>query len=382
MPHDDGAFDTEQRRAAVGVRRHLLFKRAKRALHEQRPHFGKRRGHERGLQVPHERLGRALDGLQADVAGEPVGDHHVEVARHEVAPLAVSGEGGDGLGQQTVGLLGEQVSLGVLLADIQKTDLRALHPHDGVHVHLAHLGELHEVLRLAVGVGSHVDEQGRTGPSRNDLAQGRALHAFDAPDDERGRGQAGAGGTGGEEAIGGALLHEPAAHDDGGVLLGAHGAGRMLPHLDDLGGHLRRRPIVNGGEGLHLLGRPDEREPQVGIGLKGLQGTAQHHGRAAVTAHDVHGDCYWFCHVAYLLKTMRRPGRQGLSLHGHCASGPIRTACGHGRRHGPIAKKPPGRPGLSSLACEEALPTSRRLPGASATVTHKSYSVSMTSRSR
>ena len=104
--------------------------------------------------------------------------------------------------------------------------------------------------------------------------------------------------------------------------------------------------------------------------------------RAAVTAHDVHGDCYWFCHVAYLLKTMCRPGRQGLSLHGRCASGPIRTACGHGRRHGPIAKKPPGRPGLSSLACEEALPTSRRLPGASATVTHKSYSVSMTSRSR
>ena len=218
--------------------------------------------------------------------------------------------------------------------------------------------------------------------SRNDLAQSRALHAFDAPDDERGRGQAGAGGTGGEETIGGALLHEPAAHDDGGVLLGAHGAGRMLPHLDDLGGHLRRRPIVNGGEGLHLLGRPDEREPQVGIGLKGLQGAAQHHGRAAVTAHDVHGDCYWFCHVAYLLKTMRRPGRQGHSLHGHCASGPTRTACGHGRRHGPIAKKPPGRPGLSSLACEEALPTSRRLPGASATVTHKSYSVSMTSRSR
>ncbi len=61
---------------------------------------------------------------------------------------------------------------------------------------------------------------------------------------------------------------------------------------------------MSGGEGLHLLGRPDEREPQVGIGLKGLQGAAQHHGRAAVTAHDVHGDCYWFCHVAYLGKTM------------------------------------------------------------------------------
>lgn len=106
VPHDDGAFDTEQRRAAVGVRRHLLLERAERALHEQRPHFGKRRGHERGLQVPHERLGRALDGLQADIAGEPVGDHHVEVARHEVAPLAVSREGGDGLGQKTVGLLG------------------------------------------------------------------------------------------------------------------------------------------------------------------------------------------------------------------------------------------------------------------------------------
>ena len=70
-----------------------------------------------------ERAHAALERLEHDVAGEAVGDDHVDVGGHHVAALDVADEGAAGgverLGavEERVGLLHERRALGCLLAD-------------------------------------------------------------------------------------------------------------------------------------------------------------------------------------------------------------------------------------------------------------------------
>ena len=83
---------------------------------------------------------------------------------HDVAALDVADEvaarGRPALGQQLVGLLDQRVALGGLLADRQQADPGLGDAEAVAGVDRAHLGELHQPLGLALGVGAGVEQHG------------------------------------------------------------------------------------------------------------------------------------------------------------------------------------------------------------------------------
>ncbi len=222
VPHDDGALHAEQRRAAVGVRRHLLLERAERALHEQRPQLWKRRGHERGLQ----RLRMSVLAVPSMVFRQtlPVNPSVTTTSKSPARrspPSRLPAKAGTASVSRRVGLLGEQVALRVLLADVQKTDLRVFHPHDSVHrtpspiwANCTRYSGLQSALAPTsmsrVGraqAGMTWPKAGRFTPLMRPTT--RVAAARQAPVEPAEK-----------KPSRGALLHEAAAHDDGGVLLG------------------------------------------------------------------------------------------------------------------------------------------------------------------
>ena len=63
-------------------------------------------GVERAEQRPDDRQQRPFEGLEHDVASEPVGHADVDIGAHDVAPLDIADEvDADGRGEQLVGLL-------------------------------------------------------------------------------------------------------------------------------------------------------------------------------------------------------------------------------------------------------------------------------------
>ena len=90
------------------------------------------------------------------IAGEAVTYDDVVRAVHDVAALGVAREVGHLLLQHRMRLLRELRSLLFFLADVQQRHLGIVHAKDLARVDAGHVGELHEVLGLAVGIGTHV----------------------------------------------------------------------------------------------------------------------------------------------------------------------------------------------------------------------------------
>ena len=106
----------------------LARRRAERGPQQQPAGGGQRARASRGAHRIGDRPGGALQGLQRDVASEPVGHHHVGLTREQVAPLEVADES-DPLrpGQGLVGLDHIGPALLLLLADGEQGDTGALH---------------------------------------------------------------------------------------------------------------------------------------------------------------------------------------------------------------------------------------------------------------
>ena len=107
--------------------------------------------HDGGLEGAEDGLGRPLDGLEADVAGEAVGDDDVHEPVHDVAALDVAVEVRDALvgGDELVRLDHLGRALGGLLADAEQADRRLGDAHDLARERLAHDGELAQELGAA-----------------------------------------------------------------------------------------------------------------------------------------------------------------------------------------------------------------------------------------
>ena len=98
--------------------------------------------------------------LQQHVAGEAVAHHHVELAREDVAPFAVAGEGEALLCcQQGVGAQAELVALALLFADIHQADAGLGHLQDIAAVDVSKQRPLVQVGGLAIHVGAHIEHQ-------------------------------------------------------------------------------------------------------------------------------------------------------------------------------------------------------------------------------
>ena len=238
---------------------------------------------------PQQRLGDhlhgALEGLQHDVAGEPVGDDDVDGVGRDVAPFDVADEV-DALGrlEQLEGLFAQRVALAGLLADRQQANTRLGDGEAVVGEDRAHLGELHEPLRLHVGVGAGVEEdRGRRAGHGDGGGDRRALDALDAAHPQQRRGHRGAGVAGGDHrrcllvADGLGRTHQRR------VLLPAHAAGGVLVHGDDLG-RLDQRQVT----AIREVGRTDQ-DDRYSLG-SGALGALDDLAGCTVAAHGVDRD--------------------------------------------------------------------------------------------
>ena len=194
---DADAVDAEQHGAAVRVRIEGGVERQQRR-HERVGVLAVGRVGEGGQQCADQGLHPALERLQRDVAGEPVGDGHVEGVGHQVAPLDVADEADPRrLLQQGERLLAQRVALAGLLTDRQQADAGLVDVEALARVHRPHLGELHEPLGLDLGVGAGVDQHGRRRAGHGDRGgDGRALDALDPAHPQQRRGHRGAGVAG------------------------------------------------------------------------------------------------------------------------------------------------------------------------------------------
>ena len=127
--------------------------------------------------------------------------------------------------------------------------------HDLVHVDDAHLGELHEVLGLAIGVSPYVDEQRGLGVRGNDLAERGALDALDATHDQRGGRKAGACRPLPRKTPARLLPSPSGIPPRWRSPSSSARLARMLAHLDDLARNLSGAAFVGFREGNdHVLG--------------------------------------------------------------------------------------------------------------------------------
>ena len=297
-------------------------------------------GHQQAAhQGPHGPLQR----LQGDVAGEPVGDHHVHLGGHDVAalhvanPLRLHRDGPFAAVEPVEDLLHEGVALARLLADGQQPHPGALDPEPVAGVHRAHLGELHQPLGAALGVGPGVEQSGgQPGGGGYGGGYGRAADSPDPthPQEGGGHGRAGvAGRHHGRRPPGADRLGRPHQRR---VLHGPHAAAGLGVHRYHLAGrdHLQAAGVAQ------VLGPADQHHRDAEL-IGGAPGPGHHLGGAVVGAHGVYGD---------------REHRGALLLEGggeHSRSAPIRrrspgdrdTSRSCGRRDGAAWARRSGRRG-------------------------------------
>ena len=179
-------------------------------------------------------------------------------------------------------------ALGLLGAVVEQRHARVGHAHHHASVGAGHVGELHEHLGRAVGVGAEVDEGGHAPADAGQGARERgSAHALDAAHDERARREDGARGARREEGVGLALAHGPATAHDARVALLAHGLGGVLGHADDLRGHERLGARVLGAEGRDLVLVACDQRLEVLVGLERPGNPLEHHLGRLVPAHRV-----------------------------------------------------------------------------------------------
>jgi hypothetical protein len=293
----DAAAEPEQRRAAVALGVEALAQLAEPAALQQRaepPGPGSREGGAQfGRREPH----RSFERLQRHVAGEPVGDDHVDRAGHQVAALDVAREverqraalrfGGE----QLMRPAGQHVPLARLGADGEQPHLRRRDAERYLRVGHAELAELNQHLRLWVGGGADVDEHRVVRVRRQHDGESRPRHAGQLGEPVPGARHDRAGRPGRDDR--GRLPAPDQLARDGDAGPGTAEPGeRALAHVHDvLGGHDSQfRARAEPGDHRAKPGRrPGE---QRGDAVFPLGGERAGHDLVwgVVAAHRVHGD--------------------------------------------------------------------------------------------
>ena len=150
-------------------------------------------------------------------------------------------------------VLHQPVALARFFAVGQQRHARVSDPQAALGVQAAHLRELKEVFRLAVGGCANVEQQKHPFTRRKLDRQRRALDAAHPPEDERGRRHSRAAVPGRHKRVGLAIAHH--AQPDGvrRARLAAHRLGGVLVHRN----HFRRiddREVQAGGRPFAQLG--------------------------------------------------------------------------------------------------------------------------------
>jgi hypothetical protein len=289
---DAHAVDTEQHRAAghVGIER-------RRRVEE---HWGDdlarllrlRRRVEHAEDELHGRPEGALERLEHDVAGEPIGDDDVDRPVHQVAPLDVALEARHLL-EQRERALAQLVALPGLLAVREQPDRGLVHRQAGARVFTPQARELGEPFRGAVDRRPTVDEQLVAGACRHgdrdrDCRTRDPAHAAHAQQRRRhGRARV----PGADHRLRASFAHGLCRTNERRVLLAPRRRSRVLVHRHDVGSVLDvdARASAVGKQRLDRILLPDEQHVDAEL-RDGVERAADDLARGVVAAHGVDRD--------------------------------------------------------------------------------------------
>ena len=202
-----------------------------------------------------------------------------------------------GLLQGPAGLLAQGVALGVLAADVQKAHPGPLQAQGLGGVEAAQVRELDQILHRTLRVGAAVHQHQPPPGGGHQGRHGRPADALDALDQQRARAEQGPGAAGGDEGVPHAVLQQVQPDGHGRVLLGLEGRGRVVVHVDDLGGaghrHRPRQPAALGRGGADLVLPAHQHDLQARAGLGGVQRASDNLQGGVVPAHGVNNDFHW-----------------------------------------------------------------------------------------
>ena len=237
MRDDAHAIDAEQDRPAVGLRIERLVQRQE--GRHQRVGMGLvgRVAAQRVEQCGDDAAERSLEGLQDHVAGESIGDHHVDVIGHQIAAFDVADEVDARRSlEEREDLFAQQVSLARLLADREESDLGIVDAEPVCGVDGTHLRELHQPLRLHFGVGARVqhDRRGRAGHRDHRCDRG-SIDTLDPTHPQQRRGHGRTRVPGRDHRARPAVAHRLSGAHQRRVLLPTDAVGRVVVHCDHLG---------------------------------------------------------------------------------------------------------------------------------------------------
>ena len=222
---------------------------------------------------------------------KPSADDDVHGSAEHVPALHVADEVQTGPLQDPKHLAGELGALALLLADRHEADPGRGRADDLLGVEMTHDGELPELRRLGVQIGSDVQHHGPPPAGREDPGQGGTVHTVDRPDDRLGRDHRRTGVAGRDHGLGSAFAHQPGANPYGSVPLLADGCRRLL-HRHHLVGVLDGNlldPAETFELGLDLVPISDENDLAV-ILFDRAEGPFHRCPRREVASHGVDGN--------------------------------------------------------------------------------------------
>jgi hypothetical protein len=287
----------EKRGAAVFGIVHRLLQVPKGGLENEGPEAALPAALQFVSQDPLHHFRSAFADLESHVADEAVTDDDVGLSLVELFAVQVADEvhrtplqGGEGFTDH-VG------ALRLFLADAEESHPGIGLAQDVAGIHLAHYGELDEVLRFAVQGRPRVQE-GRHPVGSGELNRyGRPLDALEAPPAVLGVCHGGAGVAGGDKGPRFAAAHQVHRQADGRLLLLPHRLGGRFVHGDHLFGMLHRDRQV-GGVVLVQLGADNlavtDKYDGEAVLPGGLYRTLNHDEGSTVPPHGINGNCHRF----------------------------------------------------------------------------------------
>src|SRR5208283_1779619 len=239
MADDAYTLNTQQRRAAVLGIVEALLEIGEGLAREQKSDLAADGRLQRLLEQEAHRLDHAFGDFQRDVADEAVAHQHIGLAVVQIAPFDVAHEVHGQLFDQLVRFAREFVALALFFADGEQPDTRIIGAgksagENSAEVHVAHDGELLQILRLGIDVRTDVNKNGggALGGGKNGGKRG-TVHAGDGAQNHLCGGHRRARVAGGYETGGLAVAHQAKSDTQRRVTFGAHRLRRLLMHADN-----------------------------------------------------------------------------------------------------------------------------------------------------
>ena len=135
------------------------------------------------------------------------------------------------------GFARQLIAFAFLFSDGEQPHARTPRAEHAAEINFAHDRELFQVLRLAIDIGADVEQDGnRTHGGGKNRGQRRTIHSGYRSEHHFRRGHRRARIARSHETGSAAFAHQPCAHANGGVTLGADRLYRLVIHGDDFAG--------------------------------------------------------------------------------------------------------------------------------------------------